>query len=187
MSKENTTLYVILGLLTHEDMSGYDIKKRIDSSINNFWAAGYGQIYPALKMLEKDGHVIKATGVNVKGPERLIYSITESGKKVLIDWLKTSNEKEYVKYEILLKLFFGSMLPIQDNINKIMEFRTRNEEKLKMMELFSENLKQVLQDNRDHYYYYLTVLFGKHTYKANIDWADKAVKILKELEVRDNT
>jgi DNA-binding PadR family transcriptional regulator len=182
MSKENTTLYAILGLLTHEDMSGYDIKKRIDSSINNFWCAGYGQIYPALKVLEKDGFVTKAAGANVKGPERIIYSITESGRKMLIDWLETSSEKEYVKYEILLKLFFGNMLSVQDNIKKIMEFRTRNQEKLKMMELFSENLEKVLADNRDHYYYYLTVLFGKYTYKAYLDWADEAVKILEDME-----
>lgn len=182
MSKENTTLYAILGLLTHENMSGYDMKKRIDYSIKNFWGAGYGQIYPTLKILEKNGHVTKAAGVNTKGPERIIYSITQSGRKMLIDWLETSNEKEYVKYEILLKLFFGSMLPVQENVKKIMEFRARNQEKLKMMELFSENLKKVLPDSRDHYYYYLTVLFGKHTYKANIDWADEAVEILKDME-----
>jgi len=181
MSKENTTFYAILGLLTHEDMTGYDVKKRIDSSISNFWDAGYGQIYPTLKTLEKGEFVSKTVGLNGKGPDKIIYSITEAGRKKLIEWLLKSNEKENVKYDILLKLFFGSMLPVEENIKKIIEFRARNAEKLKMMGLFTESLIKVLPENKDHYYYYLTVQLGKYTYKANLDWADEAINILEKM------
>ncbi len=40
MGRENKTSYVILGLLSHEDLTGYEIKKRIDSTLNYFWSAG---------------------------------------------------------------------------------------------------------------------------------------------------
>jgi DNA-binding PadR family transcriptional regulator len=178
MSKENTTMFVILGLLTHEDMTGYDIKKRINASISNFWDAGYGQIYPSLKSLEKEGFVTRTAGGSGKGPERFVYSIAEPGRKKLLQWLKTANEKEYVRYEILLKLFFGSMLPARENIGKIEEFRNQSRQKLKLMELFSEDLQSVLEESKDHSYYYLTVLFGKYVYKAYLDWADEAIGIL---------
>ena len=39
---------VILGLLSHEDLTGYEIKKRIDTTLKYFWSASFGSIYPAL-------------------------------------------------------------------------------------------------------------------------------------------
>ena len=49
MAKERKIDMVILGLLSHEDLTGYDIKKRIDGAISFFWKGSFGNIYPALK------------------------------------------------------------------------------------------------------------------------------------------
>ncbi|NJD01393.1 MAG: PadR family transcriptional regulator [Ruminiclostridium sp.] len=180
MAKENTTVYAILGLLTHEAMSGYDIKKRIDISINKFWDIGYGQIYPTLRIMEKDGDVTKKTTTG-KGPDRIVYYITEHGRAKLTAWLSNPAGKEYVKYEILLKLFFGSLLPVEENIKKIKEFHIRSERNLKTMELFKGSLEKVLGESADHHYYLLTALFGVYVYKAYMDWADEAELLLQKL------
>ncbi len=37
MAKDRKIDMVILGLLAHEDLTGYDIKKRIDGAISLFW------------------------------------------------------------------------------------------------------------------------------------------------------
>lgn len=180
MSKVNITYYAILGLLTHGDLTGYDIKKRIDVSISNFWDAGYGQIYPTLKTLEGEDLITKTTDPSEKGPDRIVYSITDAGKNKLIEWLLDSNEKEYVRYEILLKLFFGNMVPVEENMEKVIKFRERNAQKLNSMESIEENLKKVLEDHGDHLYYYLTLLFGKHLYSAYLKWADEVIDILNK-------
>lgn len=182
MPKENTTIYAILGLLNHEDMTGYDIKKKIKISINNFWDAGYGQIYPTLKILEKEGNVTKYSEKSGKGPERIVYSITNTGKNKLTEWLLNPSDKEYVKYEILLKLFFGSLLPVDENIRRITVFREKNIKILNTMEMYKTSLNKILSENVDHYYFYLTVLFGQHLYKAYLDWADEAISILEKIE-----
>ena len=44
MAKDNTTRYIILGLLNHEPLSGYDMKKQIDIMVSQFWNVGYIQI-----------------------------------------------------------------------------------------------------------------------------------------------
>lgn len=180
MAKENTTIFIILGLLTHEDMTGYDIKKRIDTVITNFWNAGYGQIYPTLKTLEQDGLVTKKTVEAAKGTNKIIYSITEAGRKRLVEWLSNHEEKEYLKYEILLKIFFGNTLSKDENMQRILEFRSRNFKKLEQIDLFKQSLHEVLDESDDHFYYYLTVLFGEHIYKAYMNWADEAVMLLKK-------
>jgi DNA-binding PadR family transcriptional regulator len=179
MPKENTTTFIILGLLHHEELSGYDIKKRIDSMIGYFWSVGYGQIYPTLKSLEGDGLIIKREEGSSKGPEKYTYYITETGREKLKAWLATPEQKEYTKYEILLKLFFGGLSPADDNIKRINNFKERQEVNHNMMKLFKSNLEGVLDKSEDHMYYYLTVLFGEKIYNAYLEWAEEAAHLLE--------
>lgn len=180
MPKENTTIYILLGLLNHEELSGYDIKKRIDIMISSFWDIGYGQIYPTLAKLEKERLVTKRTSQTSSGPEKNLYSITGAGRDLLTQWLKVPEEKEYTKYEILVKLFFGSLVPDRDNINRIEAFKARQSENMKMIQLFKQNLEHILNQNDDHIFYYISVLFGEKIYKAYLEWSDEAVRLLNE-------
>lgn len=180
MAKENTTIYIILGLLNHEDLSGYDIKKRADYMIASFWEIGYGQIYPTLSKLVQEGLVTKRTSEESKGPERNLYSITEAGREELTRWLKVPEQREYTKYEILLKLFFGSLVPVEESTKRIDAFKARHTENLKMIEMFKGNLQRVMGEDQDHLFFYITVLFGERIYNAYLEWADEALKLLQE-------
>ncbi|MDE6129590.1 MAG: PadR family transcriptional regulator, partial [Lachnospiraceae bacterium] len=51
MANERKIDMVILGLLSHEPLTGYDIKKRIDGAIRFFWKGSFGSIYPALNTM----------------------------------------------------------------------------------------------------------------------------------------
>ena len=51
MANEKKLDCVILGLLSHEELTGYEIKKRIDTTLKYFWGASYGSIYPTLSDL----------------------------------------------------------------------------------------------------------------------------------------
>lgn len=132
--------------------------------------------------MEAAGLITKSKEANDKGPDRILYCLSDSGREELRRWLGNGNEKEYVKYEILLKLFFGSALPAEQNIQMIREFRERSLANLQMMTLFSDNLLEVINESKDHRYYYLTTLFGAHTYQAYIDWADEAIRVLEKPE-----
>lgn len=182
MAKPNTTMYILLGLLNHEEQSGYDLKKRIDLMISRFWDVGYGQIYPTLARLVQEGLVTKriAGEGESKGPEKHIYAITESGKEALLEWLKTESQKEYTRYEILVKLFFGSSLPAENHLRLIEEFRSKQLDNIEMMSGFKSNLERVLEEDEDHFYFYLTLLFGERIYNAYLDWADEATGLLKQ-------
>jgi DNA-binding PadR family transcriptional regulator len=178
MAKDNTTRYILLGLLSHEPMSGYDMKKRIDIMISKFWNVGYGQIYPTLNDLEKEGLIKKAMSETSKGPTRNVYAITSSGTEHLEKWLLLPEEREYTRYEILLKLFFGGKLDPAVSIQRIEAFRLQHEQDLKMLNLFEENLKQVMDKDPDHINYYMTVRFGQFVYKAYLDWAQETLHML---------
>ena len=133
MPKENTTRYVILGLLSHEPLSGYDIKKQVDIIVSHFWNVGFGQIYPTLKELEREELVSKTTAAQGKGPQRYVYAATEAGREALASWLKQPAQKEYTKYEILLKLYFSGGLPVIHSVQAIDDFKVRQQQNLGML------------------------------------------------------
>jgi DNA-binding PadR family transcriptional regulator len=180
MPQQNTTAYIILGLLSHEKASGYELKKKIDMSISHFWQVSYGQLYPTLKKLEEEGAVKSQLTPSHFGPDRIVYGITEKGKEKLAAWLILPHDNEHVRYEILLKLFFGNLSSPEQNIAKIKDFGGRHKKDLEMMTLFKENLAKVLEESPDHLYYYLTVLFGERIYEAYLSWAKEAVLLLED-------
>ncbi|PCK18754.1 hypothetical protein CEY02_18370 [Bacillus pumilus] len=55
MKTYNDTTYAILGFLTADSKSGYEVKQLIDKSLHHFWKISYGQIYPALKFIVEEG------------------------------------------------------------------------------------------------------------------------------------
>jgi len=178
MAKDNTTRYILLGLLRHMPMSGYDLKKRIDLSIRPFWNVGYAQIYPTLTELTHDGLVTKTVVESVKGPQKHVYALTEAGERILTEWLLLPVEKEYTKYELLLKLFFGAGVPVESSIERIAAFENRQAESLTMIRLFRQELERLLDGEPDHLYYYLTVLFGEQVYAAYQSWSQQALHLL---------
>ena len=178
MARERKIDMVILGLLDHEDLTGYDIKKRIDGPISFFWKGSFGNIYPALKDMESCGMITKSD-TSVGGRERISYHITQRGRNALKDWLKEEQVCNELKYETLLKLLFGGAESREASIHNIEVFEEQIQNDLKVLKTYSENLKNA-PDEEDHIYYLLTVSFGIETYEAYLKWCAKAKKQLKQ-------
>ena len=56
--------------------------------------------------METQGLITKIE-TSVGGREKSIYQITENGRRSLGDWLKEEQVHNELRYETLLKLFFG--------------------------------------------------------------------------------
>lgn len=79
--------HFILGLLTHQPMSGYDIKQFLASLGWLVGSPSFGAIYPALHALLKDGLVTVEVLSYENKPPRKIYTITEEGEQALRQWI----------------------------------------------------------------------------------------------------
>lgn len=172
--------YVLLGLLSHESMTGYEMKKRLDTTLRFFWGGSYGSIYPTLNQLEAEGKVTKED-TSSNGREKISYSITEYGKETLKEWLKKPAEKDELRYETLLKLFFGNENGFEGAKEHIECFEEKCRNELVVLNMFAENLMQYLEDDT-HKYYYLTVQFGIKTYEEYLKWCKEAKEQIKEWE-----
>lgn len=171
---------VILGLLSHENLSGYDIKKQIDNGISFFWKGSFGSIYPSLNAMEKEGLIVRVNdNKNDNKREKFLYSITEAGKSHLVTWLKDSKAANDLKYETLLKLFFGGAVGPETTIKTIEQFEREITSELAMLKEYQKNLSGVLNQSEDHLYFYLTVTFGVETYEGYLRWCKKAKQMLR--------
>ena len=181
MAKDRKIDLVILGLLFHEDLTGYDIKKRIDGGISFFWKGSFGSIYPALSEMEKTGLVAKRSADDGGRREKILYHITDKGIDALKEWLNVEQAANDLKYETMLKLYFGGAADKDIALKNIRYFEEQVKRDLAVLRVYQENLEKVL-DQKDHVFYYLTVTFGIDTYEAYLKWCTKAKKILGGME-----
>lgn len=177
MANEKKIDCVILGLLSHEELTGYEIKKRMDTTLKYFWSASYGSIYPALNDLVDRGLAVKREDTGSKR-NKLIYTITESGRDYLKKWLSMPIEKDELRYETLLKLFFGNEKGEEQALIHIGAFEKKIEQELPYLLHAKAALKKCLDEDAAHKYYLLTVEFGIKTFQTYLEWCKEARKLL---------
>ena len=183
----NKTRFAILGLLSIRPMSGYDLKQVIEASTRNFWNESYGQIYPVLKELTGSGLTVREDTPKETGRERHVYSLTEEGKAELQRWLRSPVERQQVRNELLLKLFFGAQVPLSVSIEHVEGFRARQ---LRALQRYEEaetamNLREKPDDpNRQHWL--MTLSYGRHQARAAITWCEETLAELRRNEAADS-
>lgn len=179
ISKENMMLkYIVLGTLFSNTLTGYDIRKCIESGIGMFYRASYGSIYPILSKLLEDKNIVcidEAQGKRVKKK----YSITEGGKEEFMNWLKKDDNINSTE-SFMAKVFFFDKLTHDLAFRKISVY----EEKLQhyMMDLILKKKEYEKLDNKDAFYFKLSTLyFGICKLQSILVWCDN-VKHGNDLE-----
>lgn len=100
----------ILGLLARDgELSGYDLRKLVASSVGYFWGPAKSQIYAVLPRLVAQGLVTRRDVAQSRRPDKQVYRITPEGKGALSAWLDEPIEPEPDRSVFLLKLFFGDL------------------------------------------------------------------------------
>lgn len=173
-----------MGLLSLGPMSGYQMRQLIDESIGNFWTESYGQIYPTLKRLAAEGMVTFSTEQTEGRAERKVYSLTAAGKERLHDWLNLPVHERVPRNELLLKLFFGSLVPVDVLVRHVETFRALQQERLQRDAATAEELNRRHGKHPDLPYWMMTVNYGLHETRARIAWCDETLAQCHELKRR---
>ena len=176
--KRKKTPYVILGLLSEEALSGYEIKKYIDIRFSFFWNESYGQLYPALKSLEKKGWIVSHASDNETKREKTIYAITPLGREELKAWLSEPVEKESIRFEILLKMYFSSLIDENIMLEHIQTFQENHAQQLMILNMFEKEL-QAIKDIDNHGDILRVIDFGQKVFTAYDDWCEETKHYLE--------
>jgi DNA-binding PadR family transcriptional regulator len=180
---QSRTNYVILGLLSIEpNLSGYDIRKAIESSVGYFWSESYGQIYPALKRLTTEGLITPSRSTSKPRQRRQEYSLTDAGRASLQAWLAQPFQNDPPRNEFLLKLFFGREAPPSVSIGHVRELQERNRRSLATMLEIKRFARSQSSQNPHQPFWMLTLSLGIAMTRAALEWGDSALNELSSME-----
>ena len=170
------TIMAILGVLTVESMTGYEIKKFFNESVGYFWAESDGQIYPQLaKCVEQGFAKVKEGEIGGNNLPKKKYSITAKGKKHLSEWLRVPAKKTNYRNELLLKMFFGDNLPVSENILQLQyQLKSVNNK----MDIYLNIKKEILAEKNINKYHLMTLNYGIEHLKCEIKWLKESLKLL---------
>jgi PadR family transcriptional regulator AphA len=174
---------VLLGLLTIQPMSGYDLGQVIRDSVGHFWRESYGQIYPNLKRLAAEGLVTAKAERQEGKPDRRIYSITGKGREQLVKWLAVAPQPEIPRNELLLKLFFGAQVSPEILIGYL---ERMIEEERALVTQFRQAERKIAGQTQypDAPYWRMTARFGLLELEAHLRWAQETLAELRRLANR---
>lgn len=181
MKKDNKTQYVLLGLLNIHPQSGYDLKSNIEKTVGYFWNESYGQIYPTLSLLEKNGLIAKSKTKSSNARQRQVYTITNKGRATLKTWLQQPIVLPKVRNELLLKIFFGESNSLQDNIKHIKDYLQQTQQLHNMLKQIEKIVVLHPQYDPKKPYNLLTIRFGLLATEAEIKWCKQTLKTLYDI------
>ena len=173
------TDYVILGLLSEEPMTGYQIKQIIDIRFKFFWNESYGQLYPSLKSLRDNGYIEELDADASQKRSRKTYRLTADGLKALRHWLAQPVEKESVRLEILLKMYFSHLIEKDVMLGHVLKFKAAHERDLHILSLFEKELKTIEDDDPAHPTILRVVDFGRKANRAYLEWCTETIMFLE--------
>lgn len=179
MARVNKSQYAILGCLTINPMSAYEIKRYIQKSIAFFWTESEAQLYPTLKSLLLKKWVSAHEEAASKAGLKKVYTITEAGQKALQEWLGKKTDRLVYRNELLLKLFFGSNQSDKKNSALIEMTLHESEEMLNgLLEIKKLLAKKNISKKRMPY---LDIVLdnGIESFNAEIAWCKSSLKKIK--------
>ncbi len=175
----------ILGFLNYKPMSGYDLVKAFESSLEFFWHAQKSHIYLELKKLEKKGYICGETVIQSDRPNKTIFSITDTGREKFLDWLAEGNAEDvtHFKNTFLMKVFFSGNMPPSQSVEMLRQFLADCEDYLKRMGSIPESIENYGTDKENYQtlYWQFTADFGYSYIKTCIEWATRCIEKLERL------
>lgn len=177
--------HAILGFLSYRPMSGYDLKKRFDESVRNFWPATQSQIYRTLKAMVEDQWVWMEVDEQEDRPDRKVYHLTDDGLAELQRWLHSPPAIQDGRSAWLIQVFFAHHL---SNVEIVALF----EQRAAQLHGHLEYLRQQVQPNIPKRYeefhserlatlWQLTLDNGYDHLECELRWTEKAIERLRGL------
>jgi len=182
-----TTSYILLGMLSAQERSGYDLKLLLDKQVHHvYWSPAKSQIYGELRRLEQAGLATMTEVEQTNRPDKRLYRITPAGREALQQWLASPDvEPDVFKSPLLLHLFFGHLMPRQDLIAQLERRQQKMAAELEGYEKREQEVRDSMQAaGADAHlpFLLLTFQFQRTMLQAAMRWTTEAVTQLKRLK-----
>lgn len=163
---------LILGLLSLSPMTGYDLKKHFDSSINHFWNADKAQIYRTLAQLVSEGLATVQTVPQENYPARQEHHITAAGQAALQQWLTGPLDRQPAREPFLGRIFFSGEIGREEVLELLDARRSEAQDLHNSYRALRGELDEAALTDRRGYLMAATLDHGIAHVGAEISWLD---------------
>lgn len=147
--------FAVLGLLREAPMHGYELRKRLNTSLGLFRAFSYGSLYPCLKTLVQRGWLTEESGRPAEDPlaaplagrrAKIVYRLTPEGKEHFEDLLAQSGPEAWEDEHFGIRFAFFGQTSREVRMRVLEGRRSRLEERLARMRTSLERTRERLDD-----------------------------------------
>lgn len=115
-----TTSYAILGFLNRRPMSAYDLTQAMQSSLaGEFWTRTRSKLFDEPKKLV--AHRFATVEKETTGRKRAVYTVTDTGREALGEWIRQPTQLTNVESEMILKVLAARTVEPKDMIGVLQE------------------------------------------------------------------
>lgn len=161
----------ILGILSCQPSTGYDLKKIIEESSAMYWSGNNNQIYKSLVQLLDEGLVTNEVQHQESSPSKKIYTITDKGMAELKSWVLTSPELPELKKSFLTQLAWADLLSPEELENLLSAYE--NELNMQIILLQEKKRRGLFAPNRTTRETYLWERIDNNivsSYRHELNW-----------------
>lgn len=176
--------HAVLATLLDGDVSGYELAKRFDASVANFWQATPQQLYRELRLLEQQRLVSGRAVRQQRRPDKRVYRITEAGRHALREFAAEPTRAGAVKEDLAVKVYAASVADPEALIAALTGRAAQAQAKL---ERYGRQAAALSDPDDADLGPSLTLARGIAYERENIDWCTIAVERLRRRATSANS
>jgi DNA-binding PadR family transcriptional regulator len=170
--------HALLASLLEGEASGYELAKRFDVSVANFWFATPQQLYRELERLEAE-RLVRGREVRQKRrPNKRVFRLTKAGREELYAFTTRPAKVSAIRDELLVKVQAVDHGDRDAVLAALHERMHQAEAKLALY----DRLLDGLDDSRIGPY--LTLMRGRAFEEENVRWCHTAMNAIAERTAR---
>jgi len=173
MARAVSIRHLILGLLTQQPMSGYDIKRFLESLGWLVDSPSFGSIYPALRALQEDSLVAMKEVLRQGKKPRKIYTITEAGVQALGEWVDQSTSPDGSLRTFLMRLILAGSFSHSGLITHLQQRRSQTADHYATLKQITRALDETADSGQR-----LAFDYGLALASVELAWLDSKLDLL---------
>jgi len=177
--------HAVLAAVLEGEVSGYQLAKRFDVSVANFWSATPQQLYRELERLEAAGLLSGRTVEQQRRPNKRVFTLTDAGRAELHTFIAAPTRPTAIRDDFLVKLQAAE----DDDLDSVRESLTERLDHARGKLALYDRLREGLLDGRSEGAHlrdaervgpFLTLLGGRMYEQQNIRWCEAVLELLDQ-------
>jgi DNA-binding PadR family transcriptional regulator len=174
--------HALLGFIELMPLSGYDLSKMFDASVNLYWPATHTQIYRTLNRLLGDGLVTREVIEQSDIPDKKVYYITDKGRDELREWVSVPRNLPVIRHPLLVQIAFAGQVETTRVIALFEAYAEKLRERLKLYHTDQQRGQlSFARSERERFLWSLILENGIVTYECELKWVERAIEGLKTI------